>query len=398
MRNLILILGDQLDATSAVFDGFDARRDAVWMAEVSEEANHVWSHKARIVLFLSAMRHFRDHLAGQGIHVLYSALPPHGPASDFASELTAAVGQHRPQRLILPQPGEWRVEQLFLTTARRLGVPLEIRPDRHFLCSRQEFVDYASGRKQLRLEYFYRYMRRKHAILMRSGKPLGGKWNFDSENRDSFTRHGPGTIPSPRSFSPDSITREVISLVEQRFADHPGRLEHFDWPVTQRQAAQALEDFIHHRLPRFGRFQDAMWSGQPFLFHSRLAAAMNLKLLDPRQVIAAAEASYHAGQAPLAAAEGFIRQVLGWREYVRGIYWWRMPEYAQQNALQAHAPLPPILLDWRNRNALFAPCYPSNARLRLRPPHPTPHGYWLVRPVARYATGRGAPLVPGRLR
>jgi deoxyribodipyrimidine photolyase-related protein len=189
-------------------------------------------------------------------------------------------------------------------------------------------------------------MRRKTGVLMTGDEPAGGQWNFDADNRAAFGHSGPGEVPSPTPFPPDALTREVIALVRKRFPDHPGRLDHFDWPLTPAQARVALDDFITHRLPQFGRYQDAMWlpdlaqPSRPFLYHSRLAAAMNLKLLNPRDVIAAAERAYQTGAVSLANAEGFIRQILGWREYVRGIYWHFMPGYAETNALGATEPLP----------------------------------------------------------
>jgi len=206
---------------------------------------------------------------------------------------------------------------------------LEIRPDRHFLCSGEAFAAHAAGRKQLRMEFFYREMRRKTDVLMDGDRQAGGAWNFDRENRGSFGPEGPGRVPPPRAFPPDARTREVLELVERRFGGHPGGLRHFDWPVTRAQARQALEDFIYHLLPRFGLHQDALWTGHPWLFHSRLSTAMNLTLLSPREVIAAAERAYREQQAPIKAVEGFIRQVLGWREYVRGIYWLHMPGWTR---------------------------------------------------------------------
>ncbi len=175
---------------------------------------------------------------------------------------------------------------------------------------------------------------------MENDQPAGGKWNFDAENRASFPAGGPGNIPQPDGFPPDEITLEVLRLVEMRFPETRGSLRHFDWPVTPEQAQAALDDFIEHRLPLFGRFQDAMWTDQPVLYHSRLSAAMNLKLLEARDAVRAAEQAWRHGVAPLASAEGFIRQILGWREYVRGVYWLWMPEYAEWNFLEAHAPLP----------------------------------------------------------
>jgi deoxyribodipyrimidine photolyase-related protein len=191
------------------------------------------------------------------------------------------------------------------------------------------------------MEYFYRTMRIQHRVLLAEGdEPEGGQWNFDADNRQHFARNGPGTSPPLLSFPPDTITAEVIALVKQRFANLYGEVDHFDWAVTPADAQRALSDFIENRLRDFGRYQDAMWTGQPVLYHSRLSAAMNLKLLDPHDVVRAAVAAYRSGKVPLASAEGFIRQILGWREYVRGIYWMRMPDYAQTNALQATRPLP----------------------------------------------------------
>jgi deoxyribodipyrimidine photolyase-related protein len=331
-RNLVVVLGDQLDATSAAFDDFDPRLDAVWMAEVTGEATHVWSHKVRIAMFLAAMRHFREELRGRGITVHYRELV----AGSLAAELAKSVGELRPAKVLMVEPGEWRVREEL-----RAAVPgLVIRPDWHFLCSPEEFAAHARNRKQLRLEFFYREMRRKHNVLMDGDQPVGGAWNYDTENRGAFGKAGPGQMPVPRAFKPDAVTRDVMELVEKKFAQHPGSLQKFDWPVTRQQAQQALEDFITHRLPDFGRYEDAMWTGEPVLYHSRLSSSMNLKLLDPREVVSAALKAYARKQAPVPAVEGFVRQILGWREYVRGVYWQFMPEYAERNALAAAQPLP----------------------------------------------------------
>jgi deoxyribodipyrimidine photolyase-related protein len=190
------------------------------------------------------------------------------------------------------------------------------------------------------MERFYREMRREHGVLLADGEPVGGKWNYDAQNREQFGRTGPGDIPRPRAFAPDERTRDVLGLVEARFADHPGGLSRFDWAVTREQAQEALADFCALRLAQFGPYQDAMWAGEPYLYHSRLSSALNLKLLDPREVIEAAEGAYSRGEAPLHSVEGLIRQILGWREYVRGIYWQRMPEYATRNGLEAELSLP----------------------------------------------------------
>jgi deoxyribodipyrimidine photolyase-related protein len=223
-------------------------------------------------------------------------------------------------------------------------LPLDLREDRHFFASVREFAAHAKGRKSLRMEFFYREQRKRHRVLMQGDgqgdAPVGGQWNFDADNRESFGAAGPGTVPPRAAFEPDALTREVIVLVDSRFADHPGRADSFAWPVTRAQALRSLRAFIEERLPLFGRYQDAMWPGDPWLYHAHLSAALNLKLLNPREVVAAAEAAYRDGQAPLASVEGFIRQILGWREYVRGIYWTQMPDYAERNALDAQEDLP----------------------------------------------------------
>lgn len=334
VRQLVVVLGDQLDPASSAFDGFDSQRDRVFMAEVSAESEHVWSHKARIALFLAAMRHFRDELRARGDRVEYVELAE----STLGAELAKAVETLRPERVVVVEPGEWRVREEL-----RCAVPrLEIRPDRHFLCSLEEFRAWAGRRRQLRMEFFYREMRKKSGVLMEDGRPAGGTWNFDDQNRGSFRSTGPGFIRPPLSFPPDSLSREVLDLVARRFASHPGSLDRFDWPVTRAEARLALQDFLEHRLCSFGLYQDAMWAGEPVLFHSRLSAAMNLKLLDPRDVLRGAEDAWKTGAAPIGSVEGFVRQVLGWREYVRGVYWLRMPEYLSENALGADRPLPPF--------------------------------------------------------
>lgn len=346
LRNLVVVLGDQLDLQAAAFDGFDAAQDAVWMAEVAEESTHVWSSKPRTVLFLSAMRHFAQALRDAGRPLHYTALDAADNAGSLGAQLQADLRRLSPQQLVMTAPGDWRVLQMLKAAALAAGLPLDIREDRHFYGTVREFAAHARGRKSLRMEFFYRDMRKRHQVLMQhdargpTDQPEGGEWNFDAENREAFDAAGPGAVPTPAMFEPDAVTRAVMALVEARFAAHPGRLDDFAWPVTRDQARLALQRFINERLPLFGRYQDAMWPGEPWLYHAHLAAALNLKLLNPREVVNAAVAAYHAGTAPLAAVEGFVRQIIGWREYVRGIYWTRMPAYAELNALQAPHDLP----------------------------------------------------------
>ncbi len=339
-RTLVVVLGDQLDLDAAAFDGFDPAQDAVWMAEAEDESTHVWSSKQRIALFLSAMRHFAQALRSAGRPLHYRRLDEAGNRGSLAAELQAALAMLAPQQVVMTAPGDWRVWQSLKAAVESAGLALEVREDRHFFTTVREFADHARGRKSLRLEYFYRALRHRHGVLMQGGQPIGGQWNFDADNRGVFGPDGPGRLPARATFEPDALTRDVIALVNARFAQHPGTLASFAWPVTRPQALQALERFIDQRLPLFGPYEDALWPGEAWLYHSQLSAALNLKLLSAREVVQAAEAAYHAGRVPLQSAEGFIRQILGWREYVRGIYWTQMPGYAERNALDAQQDLP----------------------------------------------------------
>lgn len=349
MRQLILILGDQLDRHSEVWQGFDAAQDAVWMAEVQEEADAVWSHKLRLAYLYAARRHFREELRARGYSVHYHELTPDSGA-DRGRTLVEVLRQDilrlQPERLVCVRPGDYRALSTLQQTAAALGIPLEIRPDRHFLCSVAEFRDFAKGRKNLLLEHFYRHLRRSRRLLLDGqGKPLGGKWNFDHANRQTFGRRGPPGIPAPLPCPPDALSREVMAMVQQRFSHHPGSLEHFNLPVTASQAEAFLQDFIVQRLPYFGVYEDAMWTGQPFLFHSRLSAPLNLKLLHPGMCIEAALTAYENLQAPVNSVEGFVRQLLGWREYIRGLYWLHMPGYQDLNYFDHQAELPSFFWD-----------------------------------------------------
>ncbi len=328
-------------------DGFDPAQDAVLMIEAPGEGTHVWSHKARIAIFLSAMRHRRDDLRDAGTPLHYIALDDADEPDGLLERLARALRRLRPQTLRLVEAGEWRLEQGIAAAARDASVTLQSVDDRHFLCSRAEFARWAGGGRQgLRMEFFYREMRRRYSVLLSAdGKPEGGRWNFDAENRKGWPKTpagkaGPGLIPAPAGFAPDPLTLEVLSLVERRFPDHPGSLESFAWPVTRAQALEALQVFVTTRLASFGTYQDAMWTGTPFGWHALLSSSLNLHLLDPREVVAAAETAYRDGRAPLAAVEGFVRQIVGWREFVRGVYWLDMPGMAGANHLGAHRPLP----------------------------------------------------------
>jgi deoxyribodipyrimidine photolyase-related protein len=362
-RTLVLVLGDQLDRESAVWEGFDARQDVVCMFEAAAEQEVAWTSKARAVMFLAAMRHFRDALADKGVTVRYRQLDQAGAPSSLEEGLAQAIRELGPKRVRCVRPGRHGLIRSLSEASERASRELELVADDHFLASPEAFDEWAQGRKQLRQEHFYRHMRRRTGVLMDGDQPAGGQWNFDRSNRQSFGREGPGQIKAPRSFGPDAVTREVIKLVNERLADHPGSCEDFDYPVTHKQALAALRDFVEHRLGAFGDYQDAMWTDRPWLYHSRLAAAMNLKLLSPRKVIDSVQRAWRDGHVPINAAEGFIRQVLGWREYVRGIYWQRMPEYLGRNFLEAGADLPDFYWTGQTRAECLARSIGQTLRL-----------------------------------
>lgn len=340
IRQLAVIFGDQLNRDARLFDRLDPSEDAIWMAEVSHESKHVWSHKQRIALFLSAMRHFRDECRAEGLRVEYTKLDDRKQTDNLSERLAIDLRALKPKRVLATHPGEWRVLDGLKRVCRMEGVELEILPDEHFYTTPDDFEKHAAGRKSLRMEFFYRELRKRFDILMDGKKPVGGDWNYDKDNRGSFGKSGPKDPQTAPGFKPDSITQDVIKLIEQHFGDHPGSLDSFSWPVTRKDALKLLKAFIKNRLPHFGTYQDAMWTDEPWLFHSLISSSLNLKLLNPREVVDAAEQAYVSGNAPLPAVEGFIRQILGWREYVRGIYWTRMPDYLELNEMGADQPLP----------------------------------------------------------
>ena len=336
--NLILLLGDQLSPGSAALAQADRSRDIILMAEVIEEATYVRHHKKKIAFLFSAMRHFADELKQDGWLVDYASLVFRENSGSLAGEVQRAISRYQTSGVVVTEPGEWRLLSQMQGWSETLGCPVAILPDTRFLATHREFASWASGRKQLRMEYFYREMRKKTGLLMEGDKPVAGKWNFDSENRkpaedDLF-------LPQLPRFEPDAITQDVLTLVARRFPDHFGDLEPFWFAVTRQDAERALDHFIAACLPHFGDYQDAMLTGQRFLYHAVLSHYINCGLLDPLDACRRAAGAYETGHAPINAVEGFIRQIIGWREFVRGIYWLKMPDYRDQNFFAANRPLP----------------------------------------------------------
>lgn len=314
------------------------------MAEVLDEATYVQHHKKKLVLIFSAMRHFAKALTANGINVDYVKLDDEENTGVLQGELARCLGRHDAEGVVVTEPGEWRLSERIETWPEAMGVSIEVRGDTRFLCSRDEFGSWVGGRKSLVMEHFYRMMRKKYDILMdRAGSPSGGQWNFDRTNRKKLPAN---LIPPehPKRCS-DVITKDVIEFVERIFPQRFGDVEPFEFAVTRAQAEQSFEFFVEAALPKFGDYQDAMRSEEPFLFHALISAYLNIGLLDPLDVCRRVEASYRDGRTPLNSAEGFIRQILGWREFMRGIYWLQMPDYADLNFLGASRPLPGFYWD-----------------------------------------------------
>lgn len=338
MKTLRFVLGDQLSHSLSSLKDIDKANDVVLMVEVREEATYVRHHKQKIVLVLAAMRHFADELLGKGLTVDYVTLNDAKNTGSFSAELKRALKRHQVDRVVVTEPSEWRVLHMMHAWSDELNIQLEIRDDDRFLCSHAEFSDWAKDRRTFRMEHFYQRLRRKTGWLMDGNKPAGGQWNYDSENRKKLPRDI--RLPERKRFKADTVTQEIIDLVEAYFPGHFGELENFAWATTRKAAKQALKHFIEVCLPQFGDYQDAMKSGEDLLFHALLSPYLNIGLLLPGEVCEAALRAYETKHAPVAAVEGFVRQILGWREYVRGIYWLKMPDYAATNFLQAHRPLP----------------------------------------------------------
>lgn len=358
--HLRFVLGDQLTREISSLADLDPARDIVLMVEVEAEARYVPHHKQKIAFLLAAMRHFAESLRAEGTRVDYVRLDDAGNTQSFTGELARAVERHAPASVIVTEPGEWRVREMMADWAETLPVPVHIREDDRFFCSHAEFAALGRARETGRMEFFYREMRRRTGLLMRGDAPEGGQWNFDPENRRALPRGL--RVPPRRRFVPDALTREVISLVAARFGGHFGDLEPFGWAVTRADALRALDHFIEDTLPGFGDYQDAMKAGEDFLFHSLISPYLNCGLLTAREVCARAEAAFRSGAAPINAVEGFIRQILGWREFVRGLYWAEMPAYADGNHLGATRDLPAMYWTGETPMRCMAECIGATRR------------------------------------
>ena len=343
VNRLHLLLGDQLDVDSPILEGLDRETDAILMMEVEAESRHVVTHFQRTIFFLSAMRHAALALGSRGYRVEYVCLDDPRNRGSFGEEMKRAVKRLQPQFLTVARPGSFRVLDAIRTAADEMGHSLTVLEDPHFLLTPAEFAEWASGRRSLSMGHFYSWMRKRLDLLMDNGKPIGGKWSFDTSNRGAFKREP--KPPDPGLRVEDPIAQEVLEIVRSRLPDLAGEVALPLWPVTREGAVLQLERFVRERLPEFGQWQDAMWTGHDFLWHSHLSPALNVKLLHPMEVVEAAVNAYEVGHAPIESVEGFVRQIVGWREFTRGIYWKEGRAYRNRNRLGARQGLPSAYWD-----------------------------------------------------
>lgn len=353
---LVWILGDQLLPAHPLLPRPEAGR-AVGMIESLPRARRLRYHQQKLTLLYAAMRHHGAALEQSGHRVLYHRLEdplpgpsaaqlpsePPGEPPDSAAVLAAWIALHGVRAIHLLEPNDFHTQAALPALAERLGVPIQTHPSPQFLLPRQEFLTWAKGRRTVVMEQHYRRMRKQLGVLMSpGGEPVGGVWNMDADNRQTRAQFRKARPHVPRVVVPeaDPVVMAVAEQVARLFADHPGRASELWLPVTRAGALAWLERFVAERLEGFGPWEDLMVDGEPVLFHSVLSPLLNIGLLTPLECVRAAEAAYAEGRAPLASVEGFVRQIVGWREFIQGMYWRHMPDYLQMNALDAHRPLP----------------------------------------------------------
>ncbi|BAO80155.1 uncharacterized protein related to deoxyribodipyrimidine photolyase [Serpentinimonas raichei] len=381
-HTLRLLLGDQLNPDHAWFGRVDAGVVYV-LLELRQETDYVRHHAQKILAIFAAMRRLAQHLAAQGHRVRYvgidaplgtgsaagpAAQPQPQPGSGTGVQawclsdcLTWLCQQHQARAFEYQEPDEWRLDQQLATWCAGSGLATRRVGSGHFYTPRHAAAQFFGARKQWRQEHFYRRLRQEHGVLLDAlGQPEGGQWNFDADNRQPW-RGQPPVPPDARPVHDHSALWHLISASGVQSMGEPSAAA-LRWPIDRAEALQQLDHFIEHRLAHFGAFQDALSSQHGTLFHSLLSFALNVKMLRPHEVVQRAEQAWRAGQVPLAAAEGFIRQILGWREYVRGVYWAQMPGYTNCNALAHQRPLPHWFWNGQTRMACMAAALQNSLR------------------------------------
>jgi len=338
---LRLILGDQLNGQHSWFTSPDPEVSYLMM-EMRQETDYVKHHIQKVVGFFLAMRHFAKELRLLGHRVHYLTLDDPTNTQSLTAQLQLLIEKEGIEKFEYQLPDEFRLDQLLQSTCASLGIPCQAVDTEHFLTSREFLNDFFKGKKTFLMETFYREMRKKYQVLMDGKEPVTGQWNYDQENRQSLKDKS----LLKKAYTHPKQVSELCAMLEKSGVKTIGNIdvEQFPWPTSRQESLEVLSYFCEELLEHFGAYQDALTTWDPFLFHSRLSFSLNSKMLSPLEVIQTVEAYWrdHQEAIGLAQVEGFIRQILGWREYMRGIYWAKMPEFAQLNFFGHERKLP----DW----------------------------------------------------
>jgi len=347
MKTLRLILGDQLNSNHSWFKKVDDEIIYVLM-EVKQETNYVLHHAQKIIAIFAAMRDFQSNLTKNGHHVVYLKINDQVNQHSFKANLNALFDQHNIKKFEYQEPDEYRLDQDLVKFCSEISIPFQCYSSEHFYTERYEVSELFKNKKTWLMETFYRYMRKKHHVLMSDlNEPIGSKWNFDSDNRkawkgnpETFKDHRP--IHNHTDLWDEITTSNIKSFGENQAAQ-------FRWPLNREEALKHLEFFVDHILVYFGDYQDAMHKDEARMFHSLISFSLNTKMLSPNEVIKKIEGSYSDNQISINTAEGFIRQILGWREYIRGYYWSNMPSLQGDNYFNHRLPVPNWFWDGKTR-------------------------------------------------
>ncbi|MBO6762069.1 MAG: cryptochrome/photolyase family protein, partial [Roseivirga sp.] len=340
MKKLRLILGDQLNHQHSWYQEKEGNTLYVMM-EMGQELTYTIHHVQKVIAFFLAMRAFAEHLEKQGHQVLYLKLDDERNQQSLTDNLSWIIEEHKIEKFEYQMPDEYRLDKQLQGYCGAIEADFEVFDTEHFMTSRTDLADFFKGKKQLLMESFYRNMRKKYKVLMDEGEPVGGKWNYDHDNRNKMPEDT--YVPEPKSFQRD--VTDLVELLEERGVKTIGNVDSKDflWPVTREEGLELFDFFLNDCMPFFGKYQDAMTTKGWSLFHSRISFLLNSKILSPEEIIRKSEEyGRNNEEVPLSAIEGFIRQILGWREYMRGIYWKYMPDYAKENFFNHKRKLP----DW----------------------------------------------------
>ena len=335
---LRLILGDQLNIDHSWFK--ESNENVLYvLMEVREETDYTQHHIQKVTGIFAAMRKFNQIIESKGIKSIYLKLSDEKNKQSVPANLSALIGEFDIEEVEYQEPDEYRLDTLLEEWSKGIEIPVRKVSTEHFFTSREMVGELFRNKKAYLMETFYREMRKRTGLLMKGQEPEGGKWNYDPTNRKKLPKdHQP---PPPLLFDHD--LSDIVHMIREHGVSTLGNIdpEHYSWPIDREEALNLLKYFCEHLLLHFGDFQDALTSKSWTLYHSRLSFAMNLKLISPKEVCDAVESTFRASdEVDITQAEGFIRQILGWREFMRGIYWAEMPGFAEMNHFEHAAPLP----------------------------------------------------------